>query len=143
MAAGGVAESVIEAYGAFGAELGQAFQEQDDLLGVWGAANVTGKPDAADVVERKRGLPAAIALGREDAPDWLRDLYADADHALSPADVERVIAHFDALRLRAIIEQRVQSRYQQAIECLDAAGPREPGRGYLAAICETLVSRRF
>ena len=143
IASGGASEVAIDAYGAFGAQLGQAFQEQDDLLGVWGAAAVTGKPEAADIVERKRGLPAAIALGREDAPDWLRALYADAEHELSAADLERVIAHFDSLDLRGTIQQRVAARYRQAIEYLDAAGPREPARGYLAAICETLMSRRF
>jgi geranylgeranyl diphosphate synthase type I len=141
--AAGAPDEAVHAYGNYGAQLGQAFQEQDDLLGVWGSADVTGKPDAADIVERKRGLPAAMALGRPDAPDWLRAIYAESDYELQPAEVERVIQHFDALDLSATIEQRVQSRYQQAIECLDAAGPREPARGYLAAICETLVARRF
>lgn len=141
--AAGASDAAIDAYGSFGAQLGQAFQEQDDLLGVWGASSVTGKPDAADIVERKRGLPAAMALGRADAPDWLRAAYAESDRELGPEGVQRVIAHFDALGLRETIEQRVQARYQQAIECLDAAGARAPARGYLAAICETLIARRF
>jgi len=153
--AGGASEAARAAYAAYGLELGVAFQEQDDLLGVWGRSEVTGKPDAADVVERKRGLPAAMALSAADAPDWLLAAYAersernnsnsggdDDDGALDPRTVERVIAHFDALDLRTAIDGRVAQRYRRALECLAAAGAREPARGYLTAICEALVSRR-
>jgi geranylgeranyl diphosphate synthase, type I len=133
--------SQCDAYGAYGMQLGIAFQEQDDLLGVWGLSAETGKPDAADILERKRGLPAAMALGREDAPAWLREAYRSA--ADLPADtVQRITAHFDELNLRASIEKRVKERYRKALDCLNEAGPREPWRGYLAAICEALVSRR-
>jgi len=135
-------EATCDTYAAFGAELGIAFQEQDDLLGVWGRSAETGKPDAADIVERKRGLPAVLALSRPDAPDWLRHAYDHQPEEVSAETIQRVIAHFDELGLRATIEQRVEARYRRALEYLDAAAPREPARGYLSAICEALVSRR-
>ena len=140
--AAGAAANVSEAYAAYGLELGLAFQEQDDLLGVWGSAVETGKPEAADVVERKRGLPAAMALSFGDAPAWLRSAYAEPDGAADPQLVQRIIAHFDRLDLRATVEQRVERRYRQALEHLAAAGAREPARGYLAAICAALVARK-
>ncbi len=141
MAAGATAAK-CDAYAAYGMQLGVAFQEQDDLLGVWGRSAETGKPDAADVVERKRGLPAAMALSRTDAPEWLRRLYEERNGELSRESVARVIAHFDRLELRATIEQRVEARYRAALESLETASAREPARGYLAAICEVLVARR-
>src|SRR5438552_1498118 len=98
MAAGASAEAT-EAFAAYGLELGLAFQEQDDLLGVWGRSAETGKPDAADVVERKRGLPAAIALSLADAPAWLTAAYAERDGSMPTDMVERVMAHFEALDL--------------------------------------------
>jgi geranylgeranyl diphosphate synthase type I len=140
--AAGAAEEAQAAYAAYGLELGLAFQEQDDLLGVWGVSTETGKPDAADVVERKRGLPAALALGREDAPEWLRALYDGREAETSEADVARVVALFDAIGVREQIEERVANRYRRALDCLTAAGPREPARGYLAAICDVLTTRR-
>jgi geranylgeranyl diphosphate synthase type I len=139
----GATPAQCDAYAAYGMQLGIAFQEQDDLLGVWGLSAETGKPDAGDIVERKRGLPAALALSRADAPDWLKAAYLpESETELSDEIVERVIAHFDALDLRRGIERRVEERYHRALECLDAAGPREPQRGYLAAVCEALVARR-
>jgi geranylgeranyl diphosphate synthase, type I len=134
--------AACDAFAAYGLELGVAFQEQDDLLGVWGQSTETGKPEAADIVERKRGLPAAMALSLADAPAWLSSAYAETDGAADPQMVKRIIAHFDQLDLRAIVERRVETRYRQALEHLEAAGARAPARGYLAAICTALVSRR-
>jgi geranylgeranyl diphosphate synthase, type I len=140
--AGGASDAACDAFSAYGLELGIAFQEQDDLLGVWGRSSETGKPDAADIVERKRGLPAAMALSRPDAPEWLHSLYAERDGSTPAGTVERVIAHFDALDLRTAVEQRVEQRYRRALECLETAGAREPARRYLESICGALVSRR-
>jgi geranylgeranyl diphosphate synthase type I len=136
------ADGVAEAYADFGQQLGIAFQEQDDLLGVWGSPAETGKPEAADVVERKRGLPAVMALGRAEAPDWLRAIYLEHDGDLTPDLVQRVIAHFDTLGLRKRIERRVEERYRTALERLEAARPCDPARSYLVAISEALVARR-
>jgi geranylgeranyl diphosphate synthase type I len=140
--AAGASRSVSDAYAAYGQELGIAFQEQDDLLGVWGRSAVTGKPDAADIVERKRGLPAALALSSVDAPDWLESAYGQRDEAMEAPMVERVIAYFDRLDVRTTIERRVEGRYLAALDHLATCGAREPARGYLTAICEALVSRR-
>jgi geranylgeranyl diphosphate synthase type I len=140
--AAGASASTCDAYAAFGLELGIAFQEQDDVLGVWGRSAETGKPDAADIVERKRGLPASIALSRADAPEWLRLAYTESGEAPDAATVERVVAHFDALDLRTGVERRVERRYRTALDWLEAAAPRAPAASYLAAICEALVSRR-
>jgi geranylgeranyl diphosphate synthase, type I len=139
--AAGASNAQSDAYAAYGMQLGIAFQEQDDLLGVWGLSADTGKPDAADIIERKRGLPAAMALGRSDTPPWLSAAYSE-ERAMQPATVDRIIAHFDALDVRSAVETRVHERYQQALACLDVAEPREPARSYLAAVCEALVSRR-
>ena len=139
--AGGASGEVQDAYARFGLELGLAFQEQDDILGVWGRAEETGKPAAADVVERKRGLPAAVALSRADAPAWLTAAYASGDGAMSSPAVGRVIAHFDALGLRPELEAQVAAHYRGARTALREARPLAPAGDYLAALCETLVSR--
>ncbi|MGD0555840.1 MAG: polyprenyl synthetase family protein [Streptosporangiaceae bacterium] len=49
----------------FGAHVGLAFQLTDDLLGIWGAPAVTGKPVRADLRARKKSLPVVAALGSE------------------------------------------------------------------------------
>ena len=140
--AGGASAAVRDAYAAYGLELGVAFQEQDDLLGVWGRSAITGKPDAADVVERKRGLPAAMALSLPDAPEWLRLAYAERDAPMPGAAGRAHHCPFRHPRLAHGDRGARGKRYRNALDCLAAAGAREPARGYLAAICEALVSRR-
>jgi geranylgeranyl diphosphate synthase, type I len=139
--AAGADEATAEAFSRYGLELGVAFQEQDDLLGVWSPSAETGKPEAADILERKRGLPAAIALGAPDAPPWLTAFYASDAPPTAP-DVERVRDHFLNLGLPEQITARVAERHQRALACLESARPREPAAGYLTAICEALVARR-
>jgi geranylgeranyl diphosphate synthase type I len=46
----------------FGEHAGLAFQLIDDLLGIWGAPEVTGKPVRSDLRARKKSLPVVAAL---------------------------------------------------------------------------------
>ncbi|MEU6266140.1 polyprenyl synthetase family protein [Saccharopolyspora shandongensis] len=65
---------------AFGTELGMAFQLVDDLLGLWGDPEVTGKPVLSDLRTRKKSVPVVHALSSGTAAgDRLRRLYAQAE----------------------------------------------------------------
>ena len=56
-------EPLTRALAGFGSDLGLAFQLVDDLLGIWGAPEVTGKPVLNDLRSRKKSLPVTAALG--------------------------------------------------------------------------------
>jgi geranylgeranyl diphosphate synthase type I len=58
----GAPAPIVAALGAFGAQLGLAFQLVDDVLGVWGDPAVTGKPIFSDLRSRKKTLPVTYAL---------------------------------------------------------------------------------
>jgi geranylgeranyl diphosphate synthase type I len=49
-------------YRQFGRALGLAFQIQDDILGIWGDPEVTGKSAATDLLARKKTLPILYGL---------------------------------------------------------------------------------
>lgn len=69
----------VEPMRGFGSSLGMAFQHVDDLLGIWGDPEVTGKPIHSDLRSRKKSLPVVAALrsgtpaGRELAALYFRD----------------------------------------------------------------------
>ncbi|MCL6538037.1 MAG: polyprenyl synthetase family protein [Acidothermus sp.] len=73
----GAGPAQIEALETFGRELGLAFQLVDDILGIWGSPEVTGKPVGADLRARKKSLPVVAAMSSETtAGAELRALYA-------------------------------------------------------------------
>lgn len=65
----GADEELIAAYRAFGRDIGIAFQQRDDLLGVFGDSAQTGKPSGGDLVQGKRTVLFAAALRYADAQD--------------------------------------------------------------------------
>jgi len=82
---GGADEDQQETYRSFGHYLGLAFQVQDDILGIWGDENVTGKSVASDLVEGKNSLPVLIGLGKKNkfAERW-------AQGSIKPVEVEEI-----------------------------------------------------
>lgn len=71
-----------------GRSLGLAFQIQDDLLGIWGQHQQTGKSSCDDLRRRKKSLPVAHALEAvsDPAAATLRTLYAGGGD-LSPEQI--------------------------------------------------------
>jgi geranylgeranyl diphosphate synthase type I len=60
---GGAAADDLESLSRYGVDLGHAFQLRDDLLGVFGDPEATGKPAGDDLREGKRTVLIAHALG--------------------------------------------------------------------------------
>ena len=65
--AGGATPADLEALSRYGLELGEAFQLRDDVLGVFGDPEVTGKPAGDDLREGKRTVLIARTLAGADA----------------------------------------------------------------------------
>ena len=65
-ALGGGDDQLYYALGAYGSPLGRAFQFRDDLLGVFGDPQLTGKPAGDDLREGKRTVLVAHAFAHAD-----------------------------------------------------------------------------
>jgi geranylgeranyl diphosphate synthase type I len=90
-----------DAYAKLGRAYGLAFQIRDDVLGTWGATDVTGKPSGADIARRKWSFPVVWALGTPPSADRDAVAHAYARNArLDPAGVIEVIAALDRLGAR-------------------------------------------
>ncbi|HUV28434.1 MAG TPA: polyprenyl synthetase family protein [Anaerolineales bacterium] len=54
-----------KAFRDFGYHLGLAFQAQDDILGIWGDAALTGKSNESDLIAGKKSLPVIYGLNQD------------------------------------------------------------------------------
>jgi geranylgeranyl diphosphate synthase type I len=99
--AAGCDRARVADYGELGRAYGLAFQIRDDVLGTWGATDVTGKPCGADIARRKWSFPVVWALGTP--PSNERDVVAHAyarNTRLDPEGVSRVIGALERLGAR-------------------------------------------
>ena len=114
-------EQLISQLGVFGRELGLAFQIQDDLLGIWGDEEVTGKSAHTDVREKKMTLPIICALKEAtgEKKERLTSLYQSEGVELTPAEVVEVVEILDATDARALTEEFKRQYHTRAIEELD------------------------
>ena len=115
-------DEVVARYRAFGWALGIAFQLNDDLLGIWGAEQATGK-EPTDIARHKKTLPVIYAFehaGPEDR-ERLADLYRQRP-TRRPTTSREIMAILE--RTGALDFSRNQARRyrDEALAELDAAG---------------------
>ncbi len=108
-------------YTAYGMPLGVAFQLRDDLLGVFGDPEVTGKPAGDDLREGKRTVLVALALeGATPAQAELvrRELGNPALTAEGVAGLREVLVDTGAV---AAVEERIEQGTTAALAALRGA----------------------
>ncbi len=133
----GAEKSVREAFRQFGSSLGLAFQAQDDLLGIWGDANKTGKSAESDLVSGKKSLPVLYGLGQNGpfSNRW-------AQGTISSAEVSAIA---DQLKIEGAYDyakERANQLTEQALEALARARPVSDAGETLRSLALSLLNRQ-
>ena len=114
-------EVVVGAYRRFGWSLGLAFQLNDDLLGIWGEQQATGK-EPSDLAKHKKTLPVIYAFehaGPEDR-ERLAALYGRPEP--EPGEVEEVRAILERAGAHDYTRDQARRLRDEALDALDDAG---------------------
>lgn len=85
----GAGDNVLKILSDFAIPLGIAFQIHDDILGVFGSSEETGKPAGADIREGKKTLLIIKALERGNKAQKKELLYVLGDHYAGIKQIER------------------------------------------------------
>lgn len=118
-AAAGADETHLKQLTDFGIPLGEAFQLRDDLLGVFGDPQETGKPAGDDLREGKRTALVAVAWANADAvqQDLLRRGLGDP--AITGAMVDQLRSVMADTGARARIESMIDERFDKCSQVVD------------------------
>ena len=140
---GAASADLLGVLGRYGVALGEAFQLRDDVLGVFGDPDITGKDRDSDLLEGKRTVllaKAVAAAGGEDRR-FLEERIGRPD--LGPGEVERARALFESTgaldATLLLIDELVAAARRQ----LDA-GPIAPdAASLLAEMAQVVAVRRL
>ncbi len=110
---------IIEAMRAFGTDLGFMFQVRDDMLGIWGVQDKTGKPTGSDIHRRKKSLPIVHALESAEggARERLVSIYR-SDRPLTDADIADVLSIMDDLDTAGFCGSLAKEHGERGLEAL-------------------------
>jgi len=133
-------EEVIRRYRAFGWALGIAFQLNDDLLGIWGAEQATGK-EPTDLARKKKTLPVIYAFEHASPPDRERLAILNRVPSPSPAEVQEIVAILERTGARDYTRDQARHYRDTALAELSAAGVIDgPARERLEGVIVSVIS---
>ena len=145
---GGADDTKADVLARYGYHLGLAFQAVDDLLGIWGDPQSTGKQTWSDLRQRKKSLPvvAALAAGGPASEKLGELLAADA----KSSDFDSFSEEEFATRANLIEEaggrrwtaEEARRQHAIALEALTTVDMPEAVRASLAALADFVVVRK-
>lgn len=138
----GAPPETIAALRTFGVSMGIAYQLVDDMLGVFGDPEVTGKPSGDDIREGKRTLLINYALNEAspaDAAELSRVLGADLG-------AEQLARSRDILTASGAVnhvQEEIERLTSEGLSALDHAALDAPGEETLRGLAGRAVDRAF
>jgi geranylgeranyl diphosphate synthase type I len=132
-----------EHLGEFGARLGLAFQLVDDLLGIWGDPDVTGKPVYSDLRSRKKSLPVVAAMIASGGPGrQLAEMY-HSDRPMTPPDLVRAAELVETAGGRRWAQEQADEQLGKALNHLRLAGIDATSAAELGSLAHLVTRRDF
>ncbi len=136
-------EAQVAAMSDFGEALGMAFQMQDDLLDIWGDPRDTGKPFAADLLQRKMSLPVIHALEHAGSDRAVIERIYRQEQ-VSEADLDELLAILDRAGSRAHVAALADAEHRRAFAALRTIRPADAeAMKALHDLAESLLHRAW
>lgn len=131
----------LDQLSAFGLPLGIAFQLRDDILGVFGDPEVTGKPSGDDLREGKRTV--LIALAEQEmspsASSVFADLLGDPDLSEDQIAVMQTTLHDTGAVEK--VEKIISESVEKSLDALERASIATEAKAELARLAEAVTKR--
>ena len=135
---GGAMKQETECLHRFGFNMGQAFQIQDDILGIWGDPDLTGKPAGNDILKRKKSLPLLYGLEQPESGKGFRDLWR---RGITEDNLSESIALLEETRARSWSEGKMLYYHSEGLQALSQVLGERTGSSPLLSLADQLLQR--
>ena len=132
----GADDTTVAALSDFGQHLGLAFQAVDDILGVWGDPNVTGKPVGNDLRMHKKTLPISMANAK-----GFEVFTEPSEHDMTDDEVAEAMVLLDECGAKYETMEMAESHLEQALKSLQLVPLVPTAVTELSAIAHYVVER--
>ena len=130
----------LDSYTAYGIPLGQAFQLQDDLLGVFGNSGETGKPSGDDLREGKRTALIATAIHNISDINRFNEIFGKAN--ISSDEILELQQMIEKSGAPARIETIIADLTTHALTALDDDAITDEGKNLLRYLANIATTRK-
>lgn len=120
---GGATTATADRLGDIGDALGTGFQIRDDLLGIWGSLEETGKDKADDIRRRKQSLPILLLRNQATVDELTRIDTLYGEDEIDEQGIESIIALLDTHHIRDQVSGHVELFHQRAADALADLAP--------------------
>lgn len=134
----GASAEALAVLGDYGRNVGIAFQLQDDILGIYGSAELTGKSTIGDIREGKITPLMCYALQRSETSE-LSDILGRDD--TNDVDAARVREILDSVGARSFIEQLIAEHTRTALAVIESQAIPSVLRDQLAEVASKARQR--
>lgn len=97
----------------YGHSLGRAFALIDDIIGIWGNPQVTGKPVGEDLIARKPST--VIGIARRVLPSEMEGFFSAPNDGVASPEVATLIDRFEAAGVRTEAMTRTKEHHAEAL----------------------------
>jgi geranylgeranyl diphosphate synthase type I len=121
-----------------GVSIGMAFQVIDDILGIWGETEQTGKSIESDLMSRKLTLPIIYGIKQEKAfaEQWRQE-------GIRTEDIPRLAHLLEIEGARKFAEAKAKDYTERALKLFKDIGFQGEASSYLEKLSKDLIFRKY
>lgn len=139
----GANESIMQSLSDYGLPLGEAFQLRDDVLGVFGDPQVTGKPAGDDLREGKRTALIGFTAELATATDSSFVLQSLGRPDLTATDVDRICSIITDCGALDRVEALIADGLKSALGALETSALTDESKYVLSNLAVAATHRKF
>ena len=127
----------------FGYNIGISFQIVDDIIGIWGKEEKTGKPEKSDIEKKKKSMPIVYAFEKASKEDVDKLIKIYSKREIKREDRENVVEILEKINAKEECKKLAESYKKQAINELEKTGIDNMAMQKIKEIAEFLTKREF